>query len=416
MPILEPMNDLAHHYQCLIGLREPWRVDSVDLKLSEGKVEVLVSHPLGVRVECPECGAKCTIADHAQPRRWRHLDTMQFATEIVAETPRADCVKCGVKTVRVPWAGKSSRFTLLFEAFAIQVIQACKTIKDAAGLLRVDWKTVDTLMSRAVERGMARRAEEGPERVGIDEKNFGKGQDFVSLMCDLDDPKVLEVVAGRSLEAANLLWATLPPEQRAKIVAVCMDMWPPYLLSAAANVPEADVVHDRFHIAQHLSRAVDTVRRQEHRILAAEGEDALKGSRYLWLRGYENVAKDRQADFEEIRKIAEKTSRAWMIKEMFREFWDYVYEGNARKFFKKWYGWAARCQLQPVVKVAKMIRKHFENIATYFRYRITNAVAEGLNSKIQSIKANARGFRSFESYRVRILFFCGKLNMAPIVL
>jgi hypothetical protein len=56
----------------------------------------------------------------------------------------------------------------------------------------------------------------------------------------------------------------------------------------------------------------------------------------------------------------------------------------------------------------------FENIITYLRYPISNAVTEGLNSKIQALQSNARGFRSFANYRTRILFFCGKLDQHPL--
>jgi len=99
---------------------------------------------------------------------------------------------------------------------------------------------------------------------------------------------------------------------------------------------------------------------------------------------------------------------------MFRRFWDYCNKGSARKFFKKWFGWARRCQLKPIIKVAKMIKNHFENVIAYWEHPTTNAVTEGLNSKIQSIKANARGFRSFQNYRSHILFFCGKLDLYPL--
>lgn len=101
------------------------------------------------------------------------------------------------------------------------------------------------------------------------------------------------------------------------------------------------------------------------------------------------------------------------MKEVFSELWNYRYEASARKFFKKWFGWASRSRLKPIIKVAKMLKAHLENILTYLRHPITNAVTEGLNSKIQAIKANARGFRSFFNYRTRILFFCGKLSLHP---
>ena len=102
----------------------------------------------------PYCGQACPQADLAPERTWRHLDTMQFTTELRARVPRSHCSKCGIKTISVPWAGKHSRFTLLFEAFAIEVLQACSNVKRAAQLLRLSWETAHMIMARAVERGL----------------------------------------------------------------------------------------------------------------------------------------------------------------------------------------------------------------------------------------------------------------------
>ena len=108
-----------------------------------------------------------------------------------------------------------------------------------------------------------------------------------------------------------------------------------------------------------------------------------------------------------------KVGRAWSIKEMFRHFWTYRYRGAAISFFKRWYFWATHSKLQPVMKMAKTLQRHLEGMLSYLKHHITNAVTEGLNSKIQSIKANARGFRNFEHYRIAILFHCGRLSMCP---
>ena len=182
------MEELDKHYAKLLGLEEPWTVTDVDLRLGESKLEIALEHPVGRKVKCPECGGECTIADHAPERRWRHLDTMQFATELVARTPRADCPGCGVKTIAVPWAGKNSRFTLMFEAFAIKVIDACGTVSKAAGLLRLDWDAVQRIIDRGVGRGLERRALEGVEYVGMDEKSFRRGHRYITLLNDIKVP------------------------------------------------------------------------------------------------------------------------------------------------------------------------------------------------------------------------------------
>lgn len=406
------MSKLTEHYRLLLGLDAAWEVSDVSLSLEEKRVKIVVTHA-GGRVACPECGAECSIADHAPERSWRHLDTMQFETLLYARVPRVDCRVCGVKTATVPWAGKHSRFTLLFEAMAIEVISACGNVKAAAGLLGLSWDSVHRIMKRAVERGLERRELESLPYVGIDEKSFGRGQRYISLLTDLTGSRVLEVAEGRTEEAANVLWQAIPDEQKGQVEAVAMDMWQAFVNSATTHVEQAEIVHDRFHISKHLNEAVDKVRRQEHKALKQAGDERLKGSKQLWLFNPENLSDDCWMEFEPLKDQELKTSRAWAIKEQFRWFWEYRYAGNARKFFDRWYGWACRSRLQPIRDVAKMLKRHLDNIVSYFRHRITNATTEGFNSRIQSIKSQARGFRAFQNYRTRILFYCGKLNLLP---
>lgn len=406
------MNDLTEHYRLLLGLDASWEVSDVFLYLEERRVQISLRH-VGGRVRCPECDKECSIADHAPERTWRHLDTMQFETLLCARVPRANCLACGIKTTEVPWAGKHSRFTLMFEAFAIQVIQACGNVKNAAALIGLDWDTVHRIMQRAVERGLERRELESIEYVGIDEKSFRRGHSYVALLVDLTGSRVLEVVEDRTEEAANDLWNILSEQQKTQIEAVATDMWPAFVNSVEANAQGADVVHDRFHLSKHLNEAVDQVRRQEHKQLKQVGDNRLTGSKQLWLFNPENLSEDHWIEFENLKDQELKTSRAWAIKEQFRWLWEYRYEGNARKFFQRWYGWATRSRLKPIIKVAKMFKRHLDNILTYFRHRITNAMSEGFNSRIQSIKSQARGFRAFENFRTRILFYCGKLDLLP---
>jgi transposase len=410
----EIQGELHRHYALLLGVESPWTVSEVKLDLALKKVEIALQWARGQQVPCPQCRKPCATADHAPERTWRHLDTMQFETLIRARVPRCDCPEHGVKTITVPWATPGSRFTLLFERFAIDVLLASRSLSQAADLLRLDWDAVQRIMERAVVRGLEQRRLEGLAHVGIDEKSFGSGQSYISLLTDLDQSRVLEVMDGCDQAVAEELWKSLPEEQRKKIVAVALDMSAAFIAATQSTVPQAELVHDKFHVAKHLNEAVDKVRRQEHRELLEQGDETLKGSRQLWLFNPVNFSEEQAADFERLKYSGLKVARAWAIKELFCKLWQYVYEGSARAFFKKWFGWATRSQLKPVIKVARMLRKHLENILTYLRHPITNAVTEGLNSKIQSIKSNARGFRSFHNYRIRILFFCGKLQLHPL--
>ncbi len=407
------MNKLTEHYTQLLGLDASWEVSRVTLSLEDKRVEIHLRHSGKGYLPCPECNAECVIADHAPERAWRHLDTMQFETLLRARVPRTKCAKCGVKTSTVPWADKYSRFTLMFEAFAIHVLQACSNVQRAATLLGLDWDAAHRIMERAVQRGLERRELENVEYVGMDEKSFRRGQSYVSILTDLTGARVLDVSEGRDEEAANELWVSLGDDQAAEVKGVAMDMSATYQKSAQKYAPQAEIVHDRFHISKHLNEAVDKVRRQEHKALQAQGDDTLTHTKRLWLFNPENMDEDQWMSFESLKDLELKTSRAWAIKEQFRWFWEYRYAGNAFKFFRRWYSWASRCRLQPMVKVAKTLHNHLDNMLTYFRHRITNAMSEGFNSKIQSIKSAARGFRGFQNYRTRILFYCGDLQLMP---
>jgi len=406
------MSELTDHYRMLLGLDASWRVDHVGFSFQDKKVEIRLSH-LGGALICPDCGASCRQADLAPEREWRHLDTMQFQTIIRARAPRANCVQCGVKTTAVPWAGKHSRFTLLFEALAIEVLSACANVKRAAELLRIDWQTAHGIMQRAVERGLQRRSIEEVQHVGIDEKNFGKGHSYVSLMTDLDGARVLEVVEDRTQEAADTLWKALPEAQRQKVRGAAMDMWQPFIASTREHAPAAEIVHDKFHVSKHLNEAVDQIRRQENKTLRAAGDDRLVGSKQLWLYNPKNLPSKRKKALDALKQETLKTGRAWAIKEHFRRFWNYTYASSAATFFDDWYGWAVRSRLKPIAAKAKMLKSHLDELLSYFRQRITNAMSEGFNSRIQAIKSAARGFRAFDNYRTRILFYCGKLDLAP---
>jgi len=371
-------------------------------------------HQEGVDWPCPECGAPSKLYDHQPERQWRHLDTCQYRTILHAEPPRIQCREHGVKTVKLPWAEPSSRFTVLFEGLAIEWLKAASQ-KAVAGVMKLSWDEIHGIMERAVKRGLERRRAEAVTRIGVDEKAFRKGHSYLTLVNDLARGRVLYVAEERRQESLDGFWKTLTPEQTASIEAVAMDMWDPYIASTRQHLPGADgkIVFDKFHIARHLGDAVDKVRRGEQKILKAAGDDRLTGTRYDWLRHPAAMEpKDRRA-FAELRKTGLKTARAWALKETAMALYGYVYERPARKHFRWWHNWAVRSRLKPMMEVARMLQRRFENIITYLRQRITNATSESINAKIQWVKYTARGFRNRSNFVNAIYFHCGGLDLAP---
>lgn len=405
--------EIEEHYSQLLGVHSPWEISSVELRIAEQRVDIEIEYT-DTQGACPECAAPCPKHDLRDKRTWRHLDTLQFSTYLHCELPRVRCKVHGVKTLNAPWASKNSRFTLLFEAFAVRVLQAARSVEEARKLLNLNWHQVDAIKARAVQRGLSRRAEEAIAYVGIDEKQFRSGHQYISSVVDLDGGRILDVVEERTEAACKrLIDQCLSEKQQAQVSAVAMDMWLAYHNAVVEKLPHAAIVHDRFHISKHLNDAVDKVRRQENSVLLKQGDERLKGSKYFWLRNEENQSGEAAEDFVHLRQSNLKVSRAWAIKEHFRHFWSYSYTGCAKRYFDQWYSWAIRSRLKPIKEKAKMIKLHLPNLLTYFKHPISNAVTEGLNSKIQTVKANARGYRSFQGFRNSILFYCGRLNMAP---
>lgn len=403
-------------YAQILGIRSPWRVDRVELKLAEGEVHIHLAHEVDWQWACPECNQPCPLYDHQPERRWRHLDTCQYQTILHADPPRSKCAEHGARAVKLPWAEPSSRFTALFERLAIDWLKAASQ-KAVAEQLGLSWDEIHGIQERAVQRGLMRRQAEPVEHLGIDEKSFTKGHRYFTLVNDLDRSRVLFVAENRTEESLNGFWATLSDPQRSAVRAVAMDMWDPYINSTRKHIPEANskIVFDKFHIAKHLSEAVDLIRRRENKQLRSAGDDRLAGTRYDWLRHPAKMEPEDRKQFAELRDSNLKTARAWALKESMMAFFLYRYERPARKHFRWWHNWAVRCRLQPMIEKARMIKRRFDNIVTYLRHRITNAASESINSKIQWVKYTARGFRSKKNFVTAIYFHCGGLDLMPSI-
>jgi len=397
-------------FEAALGLTEPWRVEEIKMDLGSGTVEVIIECKAGTM--WAEEGERLHIHSWEE-REWRHLDTMQLATRLRAKVPRVKYADGSTQMVKVPWAGERSRWTLAFEALAVTVLRNARSATQAAEFLSLDWSSVQTIMKRAVERGLLRRSLEGIKHVSLDEKSFGKGQDYISVMSEPGGKRVLEVVAGRRQADAEKLLETLPEDQRARIEAVAMDMSAAYEAATRKILPKSEVVFDRFHISALMGKAVDEVRRKEHRRLMESGDDTLKNSKYLWLFHPDNLKDEHLLRFEELAELNLLTVEAYYHRLMLLEFWEQPDEKHALEYFEKWFTSAANCTLEPVARTARTLKEKLFGLLSWFKHRITNASAEALNGRIQAIKANARGFRSFENYRTTILFHLGKLDLMP---
>jgi len=400
-------------YATILGIRPPWEVSEVELRAAEEEVLVRLVHGEAGELPCPLCQRKAPRYD-ARVRRWRHLDTCQFRTILEAPVPRVNCSEHGVHQITVPWAEPGSQFTALMERLAIDWLREA-SLRAVARRLRLTWDEVDGIQGRAVRRGLSRRRREPVRRIGVDETSYQKRHEYVTVVVDLGKPRVLYVADGRGKESLDSFYEGIPEKERGEIEAVAMDMWEPYIRSTEEHVPGASekIAFDKFHVARHLGEAVDEVRKEEHRELSERGDDRLAGSKYLWLANPDRMSEERWEGFEPLRESGLRVARAWAVKETAMCLWQYVRRGWARLSWKRWLAWALRSRLEPVRKVARMVRDHLGGILNAIVLRVTNAATEGINAKIQWIKRTACGYRNRERFRNAIYFHLGGLDLYP---
>jgi transposase len=398
----------------ILGITPPWFIKKVMVNEKEQRIDIFVDHEPGIRVRCPSCNEFYGMYDHAPERVYRHLDTCQMQTYIHVRPPRVNCPKHGVVHIDPQFGENGSEMTFAFESQVIRVALEC-SMEATARLCKISWDRSWGALTRAVDRGLKRKPHQMPTRIGVDEKSIARGHKYETLVYNLHTGTVEYVGDDRGRESLERYYRQFTRDELEKVEAVAMDMWDPYIAATKAHVPDAGkkIVFDRFHVMKQVLEAVDKVRKSEHRQLTELGAETLKGTRYLWLWSKENIPDWRKEEFEALRAKNLRTGRAWSIKENIRHLWTIVKEEDMRAYFKRWYFWATHSRLEPIKKSARTLKSHIDNIVTYAQHGITNALAEGINTKIEKIKRMACGFRNRAHYRTAIYFHCGGLDLFP---
>ena len=407
------LTDIRDFYAQSANVLKPWKVIEVEICPETQSVEVRVECEDGTVWTDPKTRERAHVHEWRE-RRWRHLDTCEYKTVIIAKVPRLKLPSGETMTVVVPWSEEGGgRFTKRMEAHLIDVLRECKTTAGAARLAKINIGEAEGVMERAVQRGLLRREEREMPAIGLDEKAIRKHHRYATVLSDIGRSCVHEVVEGRTKEATIEMLRSLPETTRASIEAVAMDMWKGYRGAVGEELPEAIIVFDRFHVKAHLNKAVDKVRAAEHRDLQAVGDDRLKGTKYKWLKSFKDRRVKAAVEFRKLLAHDLRSGEAWGLKELFDKFWSYRSIGCAMRFVNNWIEAVEESGIKPLIKVGQMIDEHLVGLLNHTFYPITNATAEGLNSMIQQLRTAARGLPKFESFRTRILFHLGKLELHP---
>jgi transposase len=412
-------------FQELLGLGLNWEVTESRFDRESGTVflEIRERPLLWESARCPKDGGMVFCYDHTEALTWRHLNVFQHHCEITCRLPRGKCRQCGhVFRVRPPWEGLSIHFTKEFEAFALLLIREMPMAKVAEmtgasdmRLWRMLFKHVDGAYAQADFCNVC--------CVGVDEMSVRQGQEYISVFADLVAKKVIFATEGHDASTWETFVQALEAHHghRHAITQVSMDMSAAYQKGVKENCRNAQVVFDKFHILANASKRVDQVRQAEARVGGADVRNSLRKSQWLWRKNPENLNENQQARLAQIQDKNLCTGKAYQMRLVLQDIYRSANAGVAQKRFKvwcRWVRWVARFYksyvFSPMVKMAQMVEDNLAGILAHWKWGLTNAFMEGLNSVFSAVKRKARGYRS-PVYLITMLYLvAGKLRLPHV--
>jgi transposase len=409
-----------------LGLQAPWAVRDVRLDTAKRRIDFDVECKQAL-LACPACGTGAQKVHDRLGRSWRHLDFFQFEAWLHADVPRVACSACGkTSQVSVPWAREGSGFTLLFEALALAMCRDLP-VRQAARDLRVRdkqlWRRIEHYVSEARRKQDMSRV----RIVGIDETSLRRGQDYVTVVHDLEAKRLLFCTPGRDHQTVQSFAQDLHAHggKPTAIAHICMDMSAAYLKGASAYLPQALVSYDRFHIVKLAGEAMDEVRTAEWkadqaRVQKELGELTPKQRRsILWgmRRNPSSWTQTQTQAMHWLQRANLKTARAWRMKMALREVFTNARSHNQAELagaqLKAWLSWARRSRLEPFKRLAATLKAHFDSVVRGMLDQRSNAFVEAMNGLMQQAKRAARGFRTAANFIAIAYLRLGKLTHLP---
>jgi transposase len=368
---------------------------------------------LGCRLlRCGVCRQRCReVYDVGKERTWRDLSMRKLPLWLVYRPRRVDCPRCGVRVEDFPWAEPWARVTTAL-AKAVAVLARELSWQGTARQYGLNWKSVATIVKRAVQYGLRHRARPPVHVIGIDEVSRRKGQVYLTVVYDLERRVLLWVGEDRTEEAVRPFFTVEMGRRRCRTLqVVCMDMWAAYAKLVREHAPNAQILFDRFHIVQHLNAAVEEVRRSEMRRLSRRERVSFKRSRWLLLKNPWNLNTDQKERLSTLVRWNTPIVRAYYLKESFQLFWDYRQPARSEVHLRKWMNSAMRSRLEPFKTFVRMLRSHLDGILPWTRLRLSNGAVEGMNNKIKAISHRSFGFRSAKNFIAAIYHCCARLPL-----
>lgn len=380
------------------------------------RIEITLEPHQGRQGRCSECHQAAPGYDRLPQRSWLHVPLWGIVTHFLYAPRRVECPTHGVIVEDIPWSQGKRPFTTAMMGFLARWARHLSW-RQTARSFQTSWEAVYRSVEWFVQWGLAHRQLVGVQSLGVDEIHWGQGKradQFLTVIYQIDEGcrRLLWVGRRRTQDTLRRGFAALGPAVLSGVRFVCSDMWRAYLNVIAAKIPHALHVLDRFHIAQHLNQAVDQVRRAESgRLRGRPTAKMLKHMRWKLLRRGSRVRGRAKQKLWGLLRSKLATGRAWMLKETFDHFWRYRSVHWASLFLDVWTERALRSRLEPMTKVAKMLRHHQELILNWFRAKgeVSSGAVEGLNNKIRVVTRRSYGFRTYDAMEIALYHTLGNL-------
>ena len=382
----------------------------VSVEASEGGLDIVLDRKRLRKLPCSGCGGRSWVYDRLKERKWKHVPLWGIVTTIHYQPRRLRCARCGIKVERIPWGATKSPLSLPL-VIGLATWSKLLAMDVVAQLFQVSWATVASALKQAVAYGLEHRDTEGVFYLGVDEISRRKGHVYHTQVYDLDSKRLLWSGEGRREETLQAFFESWGKERSARLKGICCDMWKPYVNMIRQYAPEATLVFDKFHLLRHLLGAVDRVRQEEARKLKKEHPELLKGTKYLWLKNPWNLTPKQKQRLGLLEKLNLRIHRAWLLKEAFRQLWTYQSRAWAEKFLNQWFWWATHSRLKPMRDFAWLLRRHQEDVLSYFDCPIDNGAVEAMNNNAKTISHRAHGFRTEHWFTTVMLHGLGQLPM-----
>jgi transposase len=391
---------------------------SVQLRGAGGslRVEVRIEPHQQIRGKCATCLEPCPGYDRLEERRWLFVPLWGILVHFFYAPRRVACAEHGVGVEHIPWSqGKRPVATAMMGFLARWARRL--SWRETARTFQTSWEAVYHSVEWFVEWGLAHRQLEAVHSVGIDEIHWGQGKradQFLTVIYQIDRHCRRLLWVGRRRTQATLRRGLqeLGPQVIGGLRYICSDMWQPYLKVMAQTAGQALHIIDRFHIVLHLNQAVDQVRRAERtRLRGKPLADRLKKMRWKLLRRGSRVRGQARVKLWGLLESKLATGRAWDLKECFEHFWHYQSIYWAGGFLDYWTERALRSRLEPMKKVARMLRKHEELLLNWFKAKgeVSSGAVEGLNNKIRVVTRRSYGFRTYKAMELALYHNLGRL-------